>query len=49
MCAGSGFLIVGTGPVYGVPSSPGRKDSVEQKPSEEEIIRVRPSGDLRIY
>ena len=35
-----------TSPWYGWPSSLGLNDSVEQKPSEDEIRRVRPSLDL---
>lgn len=33
-------------PVYCVPSSPGVNESVEQKPSDEEMSSVRPSPDL---
>jgi len=41
-----GCLLVGTSPVYGLPSSPSAKVSVEQKPSEEVISSVRPSFAL---
>jgi hypothetical protein len=34
------------GPVYTCPSSPGAKERVEQKPSEELMINVNPSVDL---
>lgn len=37
---------VAVGAVYCCPSSPGAKVKVEQNPSEELIIRVRPSFDL---
>jgi hypothetical protein len=37
---------LGTSPVYGWPSSPGENVSVEQKPSEDVIKRVKPSVDL---
>lgn len=33
-------------PVYTCPNSPGKKDNVEQKPSDEEINSVKPSLDL---
>jgi len=33
-------------PVYTCPSSPGRKDNVEQNPSDDEISSVNPSLDL---
>lgn len=36
----------GTSPLYTSPSSPGEKERLEQKPSEDEIINVRPSLDL---
>jgi hypothetical protein len=35
-------------PLYTSPSSPGKKDSVEQNPSDEEISNVEPSLDLLI-
>jgi hypothetical protein len=34
------------GAVYGWPNSPGAKERVEQKPSEELITKVKPSSDL---
>lgn len=34
------------GPVYGCPNSPGENERVEQKPSDELIIKVNPSFDL---
>lgn len=45
---GRGFdaAAVAVGAVYCCPSSPGAKVKVEQNPSEELIIRVRPSFDL---
>lgn len=41
-----GCLCVGTSPVYTWPSSDGRNESVEQNPSDDEIINVKPSLDL---
>ena len=38
--------LIETGPVCGWPSSPGAKERVEQKPSEELINSVKPSTDL---
>ena len=46
MVMGEGWRRVGTCPVNGCPSSPGLKAKVEQKPSEELMISVRPSADL---
>jgi hypothetical protein len=37
-----------TGATYGCPSSPGEKDNVEQKPSDELMINVNPSLDLSL-
>lgn len=46
-CAGDGFVLVGPiSPLYTSPSSPGANESVEQKPSDEDITRVSPSLDL---
>ncbi len=42
----AGRLWLGTSPVYIWPSSPAVKDSVEQKPSEDEMSRVKPSWAL---
>lgn len=36
-------------PVYGCPSSPGANDNAEQKPSEELMIKVKPSLDLYLF
>lgn len=33
-------------PVYGAPNSPGKNDSVEQNPSDEDMSNVKPSVDL---
>jgi hypothetical protein len=41
----AGCWAVPTGGVYGWPNSPGANDNVEQKPSEELIIKVKPSFD----
>lgn len=38
--------VVDKGGVYCCPNSPGRNERVEQKPSDELIINVRPSVDL---
>lgn len=46
VAGGPGCLMLGTSPVYLSPSSPGENESVEQKPSEDEISNVKPSGDL---
>ena len=45
--AGTGVLALAEvrSPVYTCPSSPGVNDSVEQKPSEDDISSVRPSLD----
>lgn len=44
--AGCGWCAVGTAPVYRSPSSPGAKARFEQNPSEELMMRVKPSLDL---
>lgn len=41
-----GCLLVGTSPVYGLPSSPSAKVRVEQKPSDDVMSNVRPSFAL---
>lgn len=46
MMAEGRWTRVDGGPWYADPSSPGAKDRAEQKPSDEDISRVRPSPDL---
>lgn len=43
---GVGCFAVGISPWYTCPSSPGAKDRVEQKPSDEVMRSVSPSFDL---
>lgn len=43
------FLTFTNSPLYSWPNSPGVKERVEQKPSDEEISSVEPSVDLANY